>query len=158
MHLPAGLLASFRQGSEDPVDRLARATVFSGTTLQRDTIYGLDQTGNRTNVIGAACSGTYAMSSTAPPDDSQMNQYSTTPCDSRSYDNNGNLVNRSSAVSGPATYQYDHADRLVLVQALGFQHRDPRAGRELCLRRSWSPDFKNRLFQWAASRRDSIRL
>jgi YD repeat-containing protein len=104
----------------DPADRLTRATVFSGTTLLRDTIYGLDQTGNRTNVIGAACSGTYAMSSTAPPADFQMNQYTAIPCDTRSYDEMGNLINRTSPVSGPVTFQYDCANRLVLVQALDF--------------------------------------
>jgi len=104
----------------DPADRLTRATVVSGTTLLRDTIYGLDQTSNRTNVSGAVCSGPYTMSSTAPPADFQMNQYTTTPCDTRSYDNNGNLVNRSSATTGSVTYQYDCANRLVQVQALDF--------------------------------------
>jgi YD repeat-containing protein len=104
----------------DPADRLTRATVLSGTTLLRDTVYGLDQTGNRTNVTGAACSGAYTMSSATPPADYQMNQYTTTPCDSRSYDNNGNLINRTTATAGPVTCQYDFADRLIQVQALDF--------------------------------------
>jgi YD repeat-containing protein len=43
-----------------------------------------------------------------------MNQYTATPCDKRTYDDNGNLTNRSLA-TGPVTYQYDYADRLVQV-------------------------------------------
>ncbi len=103
----------------DAANRLTLATVLSGSTLLRDTIYGLDRMGNRTNVLGAAsCSGNYVMDAAVPgPRDFQMNQYTDTPCDSRSYDENGNLVSRSSAV-GPVNYQYDFANRLVQVQAL----------------------------------------
>ena len=77
--------------------------------------------GNRTNVTGAAsCSGPYFMDGLAPgPMDFQMNQYTTTPCDSRTYDDNGNLVTRGSA-AGPVTYQYDFAGRLVQVQSVDF--------------------------------------
>ena len=58
------------------------------------------------------------MDATVPaPMDFQMNQYTTTSCDSRAYDDNGNLLSRSSA-AGPVTCQYDYANRLVLVQAL----------------------------------------
>jgi YD repeat-containing protein len=52
----------------------------------------------------------------SPPADFQMNQYTTTPCDSRTYDNNGNLLS-SSSTAGAMTFVYDYADRLVLVQA-----------------------------------------
>ena len=105
----------------DAANRLTRATVIGDATILRDTIYGLDLMGNRTNVTGAAsCSGPYFMDGLAPgPMDLQMNQYTTTPCDSRTYDDKGNLVTRGSA-AGPVTYQYDFADRLVLVQSVDF--------------------------------------
>jgi YD repeat-containing protein len=105
----------------DPADRLTHAMVSSGSTLLRDTQYGLDRMGNRTNVSGAAtCSGDYFMDGTVPgPMDFQMNQYTSTACDTRSYDANGNLVSRGSA-AGPVTFQYDYANRLVLVQAWDF--------------------------------------
>ena len=104
----------------DGANRLTEAAVLRGTTLLRDTVYGLDVAGNRTNVTGAAsCSGSYTLSSTIPPGDSQMNRYTATPCDTRTYDADGNLASRSSA-AGPTTYQYDCAGRLVLVQGLDF--------------------------------------
>ena len=105
----------------DAADRLTRATVISDLTVLRDTVYGLDLMGNRTSVTGAAsCSGTYFMDGLAPGSmDFQMNQYTKTPCDERTYDDNGNLVSRGS-VAGPVTYQYDYAGRLVQVQALDF--------------------------------------
>jgi YD repeat-containing protein len=100
----------------DRADRLVHATVTEGTTTLRDTTYGLDRMGNRTNVTGAACSGPYTLDSAFPPADYQMNQYTATPCDSRSYDNDGNLVSRSSLADGALTvYTYDYADRLVEV-------------------------------------------
>jgi YD repeat-containing protein len=40
-----------------------------------------------------------------------------TPCDSRTYDANGNLLTRSST-AGAFVYAYDYANRLVAVQAL----------------------------------------
>ncbi len=106
----------------DGADRLTRASLLTGTTLVRDTVYGLDAMGNRTNVTGAAsCSGGYYMDGFSPgPMDLQMNQYTATPCDTRTYDNNGNLLSRSSPTTGPVTYQYDYAGRLVQVQALDF--------------------------------------
>jgi YD repeat-containing protein len=106
--------------SYDGLNRLRETVVLQGSTLLRDTAYGLDANRNRTNVTGAAsCSGTYSMASTAPPSDFQMNQYTATPCDTRNYDDNGNLVSRSSA-AGPVTYEYDYANRLVQVRALDF--------------------------------------
>jgi YD repeat-containing protein len=101
----------------DAACRLVNSLVTTNGAVARLVSYGLDRMGNRTNVTGAACSGPYTMSSVVPPGDFQLNQYTTTPCDMRSYDGDGNLTNRSSAV-GPVTYQYDYAGRLVLVQAL----------------------------------------
>ena len=101
----------------DPACRLVASLVTTNGGQDRLVDYGLDRMGNRTNVTGAACFGNYTMDSAAPPADFQMNQYTTTGCDARTYDDNGNLVARVSPV-GPVTYQYDYADRLVLVQAL----------------------------------------
>lgn len=104
----------------DGANRLTRATVTRDLMVLRDTVYGFDLMGNRTNVTGAAsCSGSYTMDALMPgPLDFQMNQYTTTPCDTRSYDDNGNLVGRSLPGSGPVTYQYDYAGRLVLLQSV----------------------------------------
>lgn len=110
----------------DSADRLTEAAVTRGTTLLRDTVYGLDIAGNRTNVTGAAgCSGSYTMSATLPPGDSQMNRYTTTPCDTRSYDANGNLISRVSPATGPTSYQYDFASRLVAAQVVDFSSGAP---------------------------------
>ena len=87
----------------DPLCRLTNALLTSGSTLVRNTAYAFDRVGNRTNVSGAACAGAYEMSALAPtPQDFQMNQYTATPCDGRTYDGNGNLIGVSStAASGP---------------------------------------------------------
>ena len=53
------------------------------------------------------------------PLDLPMNQYTATPCDSRTYDDNGNLATRGSA-AGPVSYQYDYAGRLVQVESVDF--------------------------------------
>lgn len=100
----------------DAADRLVHATV-SGRAASRDTAYELDRIGNRTKVTGAAsCSGGYFMDGLSPgPLDFQMNQYTTTPCDSRSYDENGNLIGRNAAVGSSLSYTYDYAGRLVSV-------------------------------------------
>lgn len=110
----AALAESFQY---DPACRLITSLVTSNGTVSRLVSYGLDRMGNRTTVTGAACSGGYTMSSTLPPGDFQMNQYTTTPCDSRTYDDDGNLTSAGSSASA-WTYQYDYAGRLVQVQAL----------------------------------------
>jgi len=104
----------------DGLDRLTRATVASGGAVVRDTVYGLDRVGNRTNVAGAACAGAYTLDgSVAGPRDFQVNQYTTTPCDSRSYDDDGNLVGRALTSGSALTYAYDCRDRLVGVSDSG---------------------------------------
>ena len=105
----------------DAADRLTRATVLSNAVPGRDTIYGLDRMGNRTNVTGAAsCSGDYFLDGLVPgPLDFQMNQYTTTPCDARSYDDNGNLVSRSAGPGSSLSYTHDYAGRLVSVSDSG---------------------------------------
>ena len=109
----------------DLADRLTEALVTDNSSLMRDTVYGLDRMGNRTNVTGAACSGDYTLDgSLLGPLDFQMNQYTTTPCDSRTYDDNGNLVSRSSS-AGALNYTYDCADRLVAVQTVDYSSGVP---------------------------------
>ena len=82
----------------DPVCRLVDSLVTANGTVARLVSYGLDRMGNRTNVTGAICSGVYTMDATWPiPADFQMNQYTTTPCDTRTYDENGNLVSHQFA-------------------------------------------------------------
>jgi YD repeat-containing protein len=108
----------------DAADRLTRGQASGnfGFTFggSRDTVYHLDQMGNRTNVTGALCSGDYALSPTIPPADFQMNQYTTTACDSRTYDDNGNLASRSTGAVSSVTYTYDCYDRLVNVNDSGL--------------------------------------
>jgi YD repeat-containing protein len=104
----------------DRADRLVRSIVTEGTTTLRDTTYSLDCMGNRTNVIGAACAGPYTLDPASPPADYQMNQYTATPCDSRSYDDNGNLMSRSAGTVSSLSFTYDYADRLVSVSTSGF--------------------------------------
>ncbi len=108
----------------DAADRLTRgfASGNFGFTfgLFRDTAYNLDRMGNRTNVTGAICSGDYTLSSTIPPADFQMNQYTTTACDARTYDDNGNLIGRSTGAVSSVTYTYDCYDRLVNVNDSGL--------------------------------------
>jgi YD repeat-containing protein len=109
----------------DPVCRLVNSLVTTNGAVARLVAYGLDRMGNRTNVTGVVCSGDYTMDATWPiPADFQMNQYTTTPCDSRTYDENGNLVSISSPAS-PVTYQYDYADRLVQAQVVDFSSGAP---------------------------------
>lgn len=103
----------------DPQSRLTNAMLVAGSTLVRNTGYDFDRIGNRTKVTGAACSGPYEMSALAPsPQDFQMNQYSATPCDSRVYDENGNLIGLTSTASSDG-YSFDYANRLVAITRTG---------------------------------------
>jgi len=104
----------------DLASRLTESLVTDDSALTRDTIYALDRMGNRTSVTGAVCSGAYTLDGSAlGPLDFQMNQYTTTPCDTRTYDDNGNLTSRNSS-AGVTNYVYDAEDRLVSVQTLDF--------------------------------------
>jgi YD repeat-containing protein len=101
----------------DAVDRLTNARVFSGTTLLRLTTYALDGVGNRTNVGGydETCGGAYTLNATTPgPLNFQVNEYTTTGCDSRQYNANQDLTNKTSA-SGAVSLAYDFRDRLVSI-------------------------------------------
>ena len=101
-------------------DALEQLVEASDSVRTRDTIYALDAAGNRSHVITNSVLMTpdYALSSTLPPGDFQMNRYTTTPFGGQSYDANGDLIVRANAAS-PMFYHYDYADRLVEVDAVG---------------------------------------
>lgn len=101
----------------DSAYRLTRTVLSDVTppapTVVRDTHYQLDLNGNRNLVLDDNCPGAYTLNPANPPSDFQMNQYSTTGCDDRTYDNNGNLRQRVTPVA-VVRYIYDYKDRLVL--------------------------------------------
>ncbi|UCC29379.1 MAG: hypothetical protein JSU86_14400 [Phycisphaerales bacterium] len=81
--------------SYDDIYRLVHTTVTEGLPplTIRETDYTLDGVGNREEVAGMPDSGEYVMCDTlGEPGDFQMNQYTSTPFDSRQYDENGNLI------------------------------------------------------------------
>ena len=84
--------------------------------LVRNTVYSFDKAGNRTNVTGEACSARLHDDLTIPPGDFEMNRYTTTPCDSRTDNDDGDLASASST-AGPSTNQYDYANRLAAGDA-----------------------------------------
>jgi RHS repeat-associated protein len=100
--------------SYDAVDRLIQTTVTNATSVVRDTDYSLDGVGNRTAVTGLPNPGTYTMYEITPePADYQMNQYSTTPFDSRSYDKNGNLFTIDDGERTQKDIRYDYRNQMV---------------------------------------------
>ncbi len=103
----------------DPLEQLVESALQLNGLPALDTMYALDAEGNRQHVItnGDIMLPEYAMDSTVPPGDFQMNRYTTTPFGPQSYDANGNLIVRANAAS-PTFYQYDYADRLVEVDGL----------------------------------------
>jgi len=106
----------------DRLHRLTRATATVGDDLLRDTQYRLDLAGNRIQVTDGLCSGPYTMDATPPPGpaDFQVNQYTTTGCDARQYDENGNL--QATESGGKVIVRgWDYRNRLVSIT-------DPAAG------------------------------
>ncbi|MDP6523443.1 MAG: hypothetical protein QGH15_04400 [Kiritimatiellia bacterium] len=99
----------------DALNRLARSTATTNATLIRDRTYTYDGIDNRVTVTGFPDAGSYTRDPTLPvPGDHQVNQYTSTPYDQRQYDENGNLVVRSTATE-VLHYRYDYADRLVAI-------------------------------------------
>jgi RHS repeat-associated protein len=99
----------------DSAYRMVRSRSVSG----RPTLdYALDPAGNRAAVAGGPDAGPYAMNATLPePADSEMNQYTSTPFDSRTYDRNGNLIG-----DGVRQFHYDYRNRLIdVIQAGAVQ-------------------------------------
>ncbi len=95
------------QYAYDSVNRLGRSQIGSATPV----VYTFDNAGNRTSVSGPVDPGTYVMNPTLPePADAQVNQYTSTPFDSRTYDKKGNLVG---TFSSPRQFSYDYRNQLV---------------------------------------------
>ncbi len=92
----------------DALYRMTRVNV-TGAAL-RTTEYAFDSAGNRSTVTGAPDPGAYLLDAGDPtPADAQVNQYTTTPFDTREYDANGNLV----AISGIHLYADINGDGVV---------------------------------------------
>jgi YD repeat-containing protein len=96
-------------------DGLNRLISTNGGLYWSGTGYTLDGASNRTTVTGGPDAGTYTQNATLPePADSQMNQYTTTPFDSRQYDKNGSLVATTGQTAGATrTLAYDYRNQLV---------------------------------------------
>ncbi|MEM7396946.1 MAG: hypothetical protein AAF492_31850, partial [Verrucomicrobiota bacterium] len=92
----------------DSVHRLIRSIRSVAQTGPVHTDYTLDGVDNRLAVTGPVDPGVYVMTNAAPePADAPMNQYSSTPFDTRLYDTNGNLVELNDAVNGRKLIEYD---------------------------------------------------
>ncbi|MCI0636951.1 MAG: hypothetical protein L0206_24010, partial [Actinobacteria bacterium] len=90
--------AETRTYAYDALDRLVTSNVLPSGSVS----YGLDGAGNRTSVVGGLDPGAYVTN--------VVNEYTSTPFDTRTYDANGNLFSHT----GPTcTYRYDYRDRLV---------------------------------------------
>jgi RHS repeat-associated protein len=102
--LRAGGPGLIHRYSHDSIARMNNAVVKNPAMVTlRTTAYALDGVGNRTSVTGAGTPnpGTYTLDMTPPKLDHQVNQYTTTPFDTRAYDTNGNLTNMSATVPPP---------------------------------------------------------
>ena len=94
----------------DAANRLIAEQIIAGGP-PTNINYTLDGDGNRQSVVGGPDAGPYPMSpALCEPGDFQMNQYTSTPFDNRSYDKKGNLVG---TFSSPRTFKYDYKNRLV---------------------------------------------
>lgn len=102
------------QYAYDSLSRLIATDVMDvAGALIRATTYELDGVGNRVEVVDDSCNGNYVMSSQSPPADFQMNQYTATGCDSRTYDEAGNLTSFGPAGLPSKDLTYDYRNRLV---------------------------------------------
>ena len=97
----------------DNANRLLNSIVTSNSALIGFATYGLDRMGNRTNINRPFCAGNYSLDAFGPAFDFHMNQYSSTPCDARTYDANGNLTNVMTGPFSGTIYSYDCHGRLV---------------------------------------------
>ena len=93
---------SFKYNSANQLTQ--SVTAVAGPTIS----YNLDGVGNRLSVAGGADAGAYFLNPAVPPADFQMNQYTTTPFDTRNTDANGNL-----ASTGVQLFLYDYRNQLA---------------------------------------------
>jgi YD repeat-containing protein len=98
----------------DSVERLVSSRVDVNGTPVEQLGYTLDPAGNRVSVTGGVDAGNYTMNAAFPvPADRQVNQYTTTPFDTRTYDRNGNLIAINEGTPTARTFTYDFRNRLV---------------------------------------------
>jgi RHS repeat-associated protein len=84
--------------------------------------YTLDGVGNRLNVTENGVAGPYVLDNASPePNDAVLNQYTSTPFDTRRYDANGNLIELHPTGSPARVLQFDYRNQLV-------SHIDPGNG------------------------------
>lgn len=95
--------------------------------------YDLDGVGNRQNVVGGPGAGPYTKDSTLPqPADHQMNQYTTTSFDARTYDKNGNLIGLNTGLPSQREVVYDYRNRMVQhIGSVTTQYRYDTFGRRI---------------------------
>ena len=100
--------------SYDSIYRLAQtdATPSGGPTAT--TNYSFDGVANRTSVTGGPRPGAYTQDPTlADPGDFQVNQYTSTAFDARTYDPNGNLSIIDDSQPSERNFSYDYRNRMV---------------------------------------------
>ncbi len=99
----------------DSVYRMIRSEKSSPSLTMDITDYTLDGVGNRNKVTGGSNPGNYTLENNLPETgDFQLNQYTTTPSDSRQHDLNGNLVSSTKAgQTSERTYAYDYRNQMV---------------------------------------------
>lgn len=100
--------------SFDSAYRLEQTEII-GPDAQIQTIaYGVDGVNNFTSITGVENSGSFTMNPEAPePADFQLNQYTTTPFDSRDYDQNGNLIRITENSAASAQIEYDYRNQMI---------------------------------------------
>ncbi len=103
----------------DSAYRLNRSARTSGAAPPLVQSYALDAAGNRQQVTVGDEADIYTLDAAPELADSAMNQYSTTPFDTRKYDGRGNLVSRQPTAGGEVRYGYDYRNRLVSQSGAG---------------------------------------
>ena len=113
----------------DSADRLIRSSHPRGSGVTENVAYALDAQGNRLQVTGGSAAGTYGQDASLPAADAQVNQYTQTPGDSRSYSAAGNMIART-PLNGPQEVNtFDHAGRVVGRGGAGLTLRYDALGR-----------------------------
>ena len=98
----------------DNIYRIVQTTASNPfVPVLRSTGYDLDGAGNRTNVTGTLRAGAYVLDAVSPnPADAQVNQYTTTPFDTRQYDHNGNLIRIDVNLVVERAVEYDYRNQM----------------------------------------------
>src|SRR5262249_54742684 len=104
----------------DSVYRMAKSVKTSAQGAPSMITYSFDAVGNRTSVTGGENPGSYQLDATTPePADFQMNQYTTTPFDSRIHDRNGNPIQTTGLGNSQRVFTYDYQNRPITATNAG---------------------------------------